>query len=144
MIALLDVNVLIALLDRGHAHHRAAESWFVENHKKGWATCPVTINGFVRVVSRPAFNERRIAPAEAIATLSELCAMSGHKFWPAGPSLLDPDRFARQMLLGAGQITDAYLLAVAVSNGGALATFDRSISTKAVRGAEARHLLVLC
>ena len=56
MRALLDVNVLIALLDDQHLHHAIAKRWFVEHLELGWATCPLSQNGCARILSQPAYS----------------------------------------------------------------------------------------
>ena len=44
---------------------------------------------------------------------------------------------------GHAQVTDVYLLGLAVAHGGTLATFDRSIPLGAVSGARPSHLTVI-
>lgn len=140
---LLDVNLLIALFDPAHPNHEEAHQWFRTRRKRGWATCPLTINGFVRVVSSPAYPTIEASPAEAVSRLRAFCAGADHHFWPDDLSLLDETRFRPALLQGPQQLTDVYLVALAVRNGGRLATFDRTIPWKAVAGAEARHLEAL-
>ena len=142
MWALLDVNVLLALFDLDHPHHPAANSWWNGEQGQGWATCPLTQNGFVRIVSSRGY--RRPLPIdEAIRLLRSQLLTPGHVFWPDDISVSDPALFDQGQLLGPNQITDAYLLALAVKNGGRLVTFDRSIKLDAVRGAEPKHLVVV-
>ncbi len=140
---LLDVNVLIALFDPAHPNHEDAHEWFRARRKRGWATCPLTINGSVRVVSSPGYPAIEASPAEAVSRLRTFCAGPDHQFWPDDLSLLDEARFRPALLQGPKQITDVYLLALAVRNGGRLATFDRAIPWRAVSGAAARHLEML-
>jgi hypothetical protein len=111
--------------------------------KAGWATCPLTIDGFVRMVSNPADPSVETTPDEAASRLRALCSGPDHHFWPDDLSLLDPSRFRLALLSSPRRVTDAYLLALAVQHGGKLATFDRSIPLKAVRHAEVRHLELL-
>ena len=134
-IALLDVNVLVALHDPAHPNHEDAHRWFGRNRKRGWATCPVTVNGCVRVLSNPAYPTVAATPAEAASRLRILCAGPDHEFWSDSVSLLDESLFRPQAITGHQQITDIYLLGLAVRHGGRLATFDRSIPLKAVVGA---------
>ena len=47
MRALLDVNVLLALFDANHIHHQLARDWLVAHADEGWASTPITENGFV-------------------------------------------------------------------------------------------------
>jgi toxin-antitoxin system PIN domain toxin len=138
--ALLDVNVLVALHDPAHPNHEDAHRWFGRNRKRGWATSPVTVNGCVRVLSNPAYPTVAAAPAEAASRLRVLCADPSHEFWSDSVSLLDDSLFRLQAITGHQQITDLYLLGLAVRHGGRLATFDRSIPFKAVVGAGPAHL----
>jgi uncharacterized protein len=110
---------------------------------QGWATCPITSNGVVRVLSNPAYPSFTATLTDVIARLRTLCAAPDHTFWRDDVSLLNADLFRPGMIKGHGQITDAYLLGLAVKKGGSLATFDRSISLKAVIGADSRHLRLL-
>jgi toxin-antitoxin system PIN domain toxin len=138
--ALLDVNVLVALHDPVHPNHEDAHRWFGRNRKRGWATCPVTVNGCVRVLSNPAYHTVTATPAEVSSRLRTLCGGPDHEFWSDSVSLLDESLFRPQAIAGHQQITDIYLLGLAVRHGGRLATFDRSIPVKAVVGAGAAHL----
>ena len=133
--ALLDVNVLVALHDPAHPNHEDAHRWFGRNRKRGWATCPVTVNGCVRVLSNPAYPTVAATPAEAASRLRILCAGPDHEFWSDSVSLLDESLFRLQAITGHQQIADIYLLGLAIRHGGRLATFDRSIPLKAVVGA---------
>lgn len=109
---------------------------------EGWASCPLTQNGFARILSQPRYPQP-VTVARALDHLAEQVAETDHVFWPDNVSLLDPGLFASHFILGPNQITDVYLLALAVKNGGRLATFDRSIRTSGVRGAEPHHLVML-
>lgn len=142
MRALLDVNVLIALLDDGHVHHAVARGWLGDNIGQGWASCPLTQNGCVRIMSQPAYpNARR--PAEVAARLREATEAPHHEFWPDTLSLLDAAQFDWQRLFHARQLTDAYLLALAVRHGGVFVTFDHALPLQAVAGAGRQHLRLL-
>jgi uncharacterized protein len=141
--ALLDVNVLVALFDPAHIHHDAAHDWFGACREDGWATCPLTENGFVRVLSNPGYPGRRTTVADAGGRLERLTHGGGHAFWADELSLLDASVINRGQLSGHRQITDAYLLALAVSNDGCVVTFDRGLPFGAVYGAEAEHVVVL-
>jgi toxin-antitoxin system PIN domain toxin len=134
-IYLLDTNVLIALFDPAHVHHDAAHAWF-ERRGAAWATCPLTENGFVRIVSHPRYPSFDVTPAEAIEALDEFtAARPGHVFWPDDASLRDDGLFARAAFRRPADVTDAYLLGLAVRRGGRLATFDRALRPATVRGA---------
>ncbi|MEO8028456.1 MAG: TA system VapC family ribonuclease toxin [Bryobacteraceae bacterium] len=141
--ALLDVNVLIALFDPAHPHHDRAHAWFGPAKKKAWATCPMTINGCVRVLSQPAYPSFTVTPGEVVSALRELCESPAHEFWGDDVSLLDSTLFRPTQLEGAKKITDAYLLGLAVKREGFLVTFDRTIPLRVVVGASRNHLRVL-
>ena len=142
-VALLDVNVLVALFDPDHVHHELAHDWFSENRAFGWATCPMTEAGFVRVLSNPGYGGPALRPAELVPLLAKFRESGHHSFWADAVSLLDGDAFDAAMIAGHRQVTDVYLLGLARSHKGRLATFDRSIPYKAVRGATRDHLAVL-
>lgn len=142
MRALLDVNVLIALLDQAHPHHDLALSWLKANIKHGWASCPITQNGCVRIMSQAAYPGARPV-AQIIERLGGALSHSAHLFWPDDASILDSRVVDGTRVHSARQITDTYLLALAVKHGGRLVTFDSGIALSAVTGATARHLVVL-
>lgn len=142
MRALLDVNVLIALLDSDHTSHRAAFAWFGANAAKGWASCPITQNGCVRIMSHSAY-PGALPVNEIVGRLHQASLDPVHAFWPDDVSVLDPDLIDATRVHGPKQLTDIYLLALAVRRGGVLVTFDRSVATTAVRGATARSVVVL-
>lgn len=142
MRSLFDVNVLLALLQPDHVHFERAQEWWKANERYGWASCPLTQNGFARIVSQQ--NYRRPLPtAEAIARLAEQMVRTDHEFWSDDVSIADRNVFDPAGILGPNQITDSYLLALAVKNDGRLATLDQCVSLRAVRGAEPRHLVVI-
>lgn len=141
--ALLDVNVLVALFDPDHVHHEAAHDWFEDHRDGGWATCPVTESGFIRVLSNPHYSGTVVRPADLATRLARFCRTNGHAYWPADASLLDPARFDLSKTSGHRQLTDIYLLGLAVSHNGQLATFDRSIPFAAVKGADAGSIQVI-
>jgi uncharacterized protein len=141
--ALLDVNVLIALLDAGHVHHDQAMRWLArEITQTGWASCPITQIGCIRIMSQPAY-PGALNAAEVAARLSDACADAAHAFWPADVPLTGASGPRWDHVLGHRQVTDLYLLALAVRNGGSLVTFDRRISIQAVPGARDSHLRVI-
>lgn len=143
MTALLDVNVLVALFDPVHTQHEAAHEWFGDHRSSGWATCPLTENGIVRVLSNPAYPGRRTTVRDAIRRLAIFRDSEDHSFWPDSASLCDELLIRPAHLLGHKQLTDVYLLALAVTNGGRVATFERSFPLDAVDGANAGHMTVL-
>ena len=126
---LLDVNVLVALLCSDHNDHSAALQWFREHEKKGWATCPFTQAAFVRIVSNPAFSPEAVMPSEAISLLEEALGRSTHEFWPDDLSFAEVAGYLKPNLSGHNQITDAYLLGLAIHHQSKLVTFDKSLSS---------------
>jgi toxin-antitoxin system PIN domain toxin len=142
MRALLDVNVLIALLDAQHVDHRRTRAWLGREIRRGWSSCAITQNGFVRVMSQPRY-PNAITPAEAADRLAEATLGRYHEFWPCDLSLLDSALVDRSRLHGPRQVTDVYLLALATSKGGRFVTFDGSLPRDAVPGARASNLVVL-
>lgn len=141
--ALLDVNVLVALFDPDHVHHELAHDWFADHRSAGWATCPITINGFVRVLSQPLAGSVPLRPPQLIERLASFCSSPEHTFWPASVSLTDDAIFQRSYVAGPRRITDIYLLGLARKMKGVLATFDRSIPIGAVVGATRSTLAVI-
>lgn len=139
--ALLDTNVLIALLDPDHVFHDRAHRWWRGNAKGGWASCPLTENGVVRIMSNPAYSRMaRFSPDDLIQRLVGFSGQTDHEFWPDDVSLRDETLFLRDRLHSSRVITDVYLLALATKRQGSLATFDQGISIAAVRGAAAANL----
>lgn len=142
MRALLDVNVLIALLDSDHSLHGTAAAWFRDNARQGWASCPITQNGCLRVMSHRAYPNapplQVVAERLLEATLSPL-----HEFWPDDVSLLDPRVADSTRIHGPRQLTDLYLLALAVRHSACFVTFDAAIAREAIVGATARSLVRL-
>ena len=109
MRALLDVNVLIALLDADHASHDSAISWFAKHAREGWASCPITQNGCIRIMSNPGYPNP--LPVQAVIEhLAEACHQDIHEFWPDEVSLLDSDVVDSTRIHGPRQLTDIYLL----------------------------------
>ena len=142
MRALLDVNVLIALVDSVHIHYERAHTWWNTNRSSGWASCPITQNGFVRILSQRSY-PGDFSTVEAFRMLNLFAGQGDHAFWGDDISLLDAQRFNWNQILGPKQLTDIYLLGLAVKNGGRFATFDRAIPRSAVVGAEPRNLVVI-
>lgn len=142
MIALLDINMLIALFDAAHIHHQAAHGWMAKNTSRGWATCPITQNGCIRVMSQPRY-PGRLPLAEVVRRLRGATDAREHVFWPDSISLCDTRHFQHGRMLTPKALTDLYLLALATENGGRLVTFDANIPVAAVRAAGSRNLVVL-
>jgi toxin-antitoxin system PIN domain toxin len=132
--ALLDVNVLTALLWPAHEHHESAHRWFRARRPGRWATTPLTQLGFVRLVSNPAFSRDALSPKGAMALLAQNLAAPGHRFWTDGLQVPAALRSVSGALQGHQQLTDAYLVAVAAKRAGVVATFDRGLGVIAPRG----------
>ena len=124
MTALLDVNVLIALAWPNHVHHVTARAWFEEHRRAGWATCPLTEAGFVRVSCNRAVVRHNVTPLDAITVLDRLTQLESHVFWPLDRSILHLPQSIGARLQGYRQVTDAVLLAAAIQRNGQLATLD--------------------
>ncbi|CAM5379068.1 TA system VapC family ribonuclease toxin [Rhodanobacter lindaniclasticus] len=139
---LLGVNVLLALLDPTHTHHIVAHTWFA-TAGSSWASCAITQNGALRIMSHPRYGNAVASTAIATDLLADLCSQPGHVFWPADLSLLDSPLIDRERLLASDQVTDTWLLALAVQHGGRLATLDKRLVTAAVRGGEAAKYVIL-
>ena len=141
MRSLLDVNVLIALLDAEHVHHAAARHWMRENIRHGWATCPITQNGCLRIMAQPGYPQR--IPSSLVAErLREATATEHHRFWSDDVSLLESRTVDWKRVIGPRQITDVHLLALAVEHGGRFVTFDARIAPDVVPGGTERFCLI--
>lgn len=139
---LLDVNVLIALVDPMHVHHRRAMAWFTSSGQSSWMTCPTTQNGAIRVISGPKYPQSGVTPSIVIGVVKNLTKVGNHTFVPDNISLLDDTRIHAHGLRQSRQVTDSYLLALAVSAGATLATFDQRINSDAVQHGRNRVFLV--
>jgi toxin-antitoxin system PIN domain toxin len=138
---LLDVNLLLALSDPMHVHHDVAHTWFAETGAQAWATCPLTENGFVRVASHPRYPNRPGDVGAVLALLRRFCAAHGHHFWTEDISIRD--LVASDAIITHAQITDIFLLGLAVHKSGKLATLDQHLPVKAIqRGAHGLELIV--
>jgi toxin-antitoxin system PIN domain toxin len=139
--ALLDVNVLVALLWPAHSSHIAAARWLASNQSRGWATCPFTQAAAIRIISNPAFSKDAFSVRHSIELLTRTTETEHHQFWPDDipvPQALHP---LASKIRGHNQITDAYLLALATHHNGTLVTFDRGLAAVA-NGARSRvHVL---
>ena len=142
MRALYDVNVLIALFDPQHTLHVKARTWHEGVGQTGWATCPITQNGLLRVVSQPRYTNPA-SVAELLGLLNNATADPSHQFWPDDISLATAGVLNPKTVLTAGALTDVYLLGLAVKQSGRLVTLDTRIARDAVFGARPEHLIVL-
>ncbi len=139
---LLDVNVLIALVDPAHIQHDRAHTWFSRVGHKRFATCPLTENGLVRIVGHPKYPNSPGPPSAVLASLVAIRALPGHIFWPDSLSIADETYFAATLLSSHTRVTDSYLLALAHTNKGRLATLDQRLATEVVPGARASLELI--
>jgi predicted nucleic acid-binding protein len=103
-IELPDINVLLAMTDPAHVHHEAASQWFADASLRGWATCPLTENGFVRILSTPTYPGIRLRVADALALLETLLQnhAAPHHFWSDSISLRDRALFDPDAILRKG------------------------------------------
>jgi toxin-antitoxin system PIN domain toxin len=131
---LLDANVLIALAWSEHSGHERAGRWFARHAQSGWATCPITQAAMVRVLSNPSFSEQALTPPGALQVLSRNVGVSEHHFWSDSIGVREALEQMPAALTGHRQITDAYLVALAIHNKGKLATLDRGIQQWAPAG----------
>ena len=144
MRALLDINLLIALLDADHVFHERAHVWWAANAENGWASCPLTENGVVRIMCHRGYSQRiHLVPSELIRLLVSFATKTDHEFWPAELSLRDKSHFAAERIHGSRQVTDIYLLGLATSHDARLVTFDESIPLSAVPASRSRNLAVV-
>ncbi|MGA7522667.1 MAG: TA system VapC family ribonuclease toxin [Acidobacteriaceae bacterium] len=142
MIYLLDVNVLIALMDRSHIHHEPAHGWFGGLERDRWATCPMTENAAVRIMGSPSYANSPGSLVVVARLLQRMMALPGHVFWADDVSLFGSPDVDVDRILAPAQITDSYLLALASAHGGKLASFDRRLITDPVRnGSTALRLI---
>jgi uncharacterized protein len=138
--ALLDLNVLVSLFWPTHEHHAVAHDWFHRRRAHGWATCPLTQLGFVRLVSNPAFSRDALSVHDACSLLLKNLEHSNHLFWNADRDIAILTPMAAS-LRGHQQVTDAYLLALAHHHGGRVATFDRGLAELAAQAGAAIEVL---
>ena len=144
MKALLDINFIIALFDPDHSFHERAHGWWASHGKEGWASCPLTENGAVRIMSNPGYSRKmQFAPGELIGRLRQFVDQTDHEFWSDSISLRDEDIFACERIHSSHQLTDLYLLALAVAHEGRLVTFDQRIPLSAVKYARKENLCVI-
>lgn len=122
---LLDVNVVIALAWAEHVHFPAARRWFLQRAGQAWATCPFTECGFIRIAANNRRTPGASTMANAVESLRRLRQHPGHQFWADGLSPTEGDGFER--LQGHKQVTDTYLLMLAIRNRGRLVTFDAAL-----------------
>jgi toxin-antitoxin system PIN domain toxin len=140
--ALLDINVLLALLDADHVDHGRARAFIEAEISHGWASCAITQNGFVRIISQPRYPSP-VSPSVAVERLRRACAGEHHEFWPCDVSLLDAEALDRTRIHGPRQVTDAYLLALATAHHGRFVSLDHAVPVDAVHNATQANLMCL-
>lgn len=142
--ALLDVNILIALFDIHHLHHELASTWFIDWLEQGnqWATCPITQNGCLRILSLPNY-QNGFKPIDIKHHLDNAVANSSHLFIADNISLLQDELINWHAIQGAKQLTDTYLLALAKYNGAVFVSLDNRIDKQTVMGFNERDFVSL-
>jgi uncharacterized protein len=139
---LLDTNVLIALTSVEHPQYSVAQRWFDSLAGQEWGICPLTEAGYVRVVTNPATGPILQSFAQAAAILRDLAQLPGCRYWPITESWITLTAPFAARIFGHQQVTDAYLLGLAIRENGILVTFDRGL--RYLAGSEFRqNLLVL-
>ena len=140
---LLDINVLIALMDPNHTFHQRAHAWWNQDGRP-WASCPITENGFIRIMTSTAYSKNsQLSVADVTNLLSVFVLNTNHAFWPDHLSLRDEQEFQHTSILSSKHLTDLYLLAIAAKNNATLVTFDQNISLSPVTSAKRKNLLIL-
>lgn len=142
MISLLDANLLIALFDEAHIHHQQAHNWFADHRHRGWATCPLTENACIRILSHSSY-PGKLSVFEISRRLKTATESADHHFWPDSISLLNREIFQHRLISSPRQLTDLYLLGLAVVNQGRLATFDKGILLSPIPAATGANLVIL-
>jgi uncharacterized protein len=137
MVALLDVNLLVALAWPNHVHHAQAHRWFGARAPLGWATCSIVELGFIRVSSNARAVPAAVSPQEAAALLQRITALPGHHFWADDIRFAESSWVALSHVVGFQQVTDAHLVGLALRHGGHVATFDRGVRSLVAAGVQA-------
>jgi uncharacterized protein len=140
---LLDVNVLIAMTWPSHEAQGRVQHWLSELGRDRWASCPFTQTAFVRILSNPAFSPNALTPGDAIALLQSNLGHSAHQFWHDDIGLVQAMALLQRKIVGHQQVTDAYLLALAIHNKGRLATLDRKITALLPEKTAARDVVTV-
>ena len=137
---LFDANLLIALTHAAHVHHGEAHRWFAARTKRRWATCALTQLAFLRLTSNPKVVGETISPADALDALATMTAQPLHEYWPESPEPRQLPTLQNLALVGHRQVTDAYLLGLAVHKRQQLATLDRGLLSFAAAQGLAAHV----
>jgi len=140
---LLDVNVLIATAWPTHQAHERVQQWIIRHAKEGWATCPFTQRAFVRILSNPAFSPNALTPADALVLLRANLGHPSHRFWEDDITFVQAVESFMERLVGHQQVSDAYLLGLAIHRKGKLATLDRGVLTLLPERSRERERVVI-
>ena len=124
---LLDLNVLIALTDETHQHYRTAKKWLHSLGQESWGICPFTESGYLRVTTNPTMHTGARDLKKSVAVLQELTRQPGYHYWPITHSWAELTSLFADRIFGHQQVTDAYLLGLAIKEDGVLVTFDRGM-----------------
>jgi len=144
MRALLDVSVLIALLDANHVFHEKVHEWWEKNGPLGWASCPLSENGAIRIMTNHSYpRPKKLSVSEVLSHLRDFASHTNHQFWAEDISLRDISIFDPARMLNGTHLTDIYLLALAARNQGRLVTLDQNIPLSPVRIAQPENLSIL-
>ena len=142
-VALLDINVLLALAWPNHVHHNAAHVWLAEHRRHGWATCIHTEMGFLRLSMQPAVVKTAVTFTDAMKALTTSTTAREHVFWPLGCSFGEIGDEIRARIGGHHQLADAMLLDLAIRHAGKLATFDLRVTSLLPRDSPNQSALAL-
>tara|TARA_R110002049_G_scaffold198504_1_gene368554 strand:- start:569 stop:1150 length:582 start_codon:yes stop_codon:yes gene_type:complete len=137
---LLDADVVTALEDPNHVHHDRAQRWFHSQPGRGWATCPLTENAFLRITGAVSYPGGGGEITALRGLLNQMCSFPRHQFWSDDVSLLDAALFPSPPL--SKHLTDICLLGLAVKRKASLATFDRRIDPKQVIGGSRAYFVI--
>jgi uncharacterized protein len=140
--SLLDTSILIALLDASHVHHRLTAQWLQANSSAGWASCPITLNGCIRVLSQPSY-PNRVPMQQVVAGLKQAMQNPLHEFWADDVNTATTKAIDWSYTVRPAQLTDVYLLALAVAHEARFVTLDQGIALACVPQARADQLVVL-
>lgn len=136
---LVDVNVLFSYGTEDHPHYSAVTRWIDSLTTDTWGTCAFTQAGFLRLMSHPAVGGATLISAERV--LASMTDHPRHLYWPILEDWRGISTGFNQRIFGHQQITDAWLLGLAVREGGVVVTFDRGLQTMA--GERYRHHVLL-
>ena len=121
---LLDLSTLIALAEPDHEFHKSAGRWFQAQGKENWGVCPLTEAGFVRITTHPKYRPASRTVQQATAILASFAEHPGYRYWPIADSWAALTAPFASRIFGHQQVTDAYLLGLAIKEHGVLVTFD--------------------